>query len=110
MPSASGIAESTPCPALLPSSSPERMRGSRPSFLTFARKAAPLVASRTAAVATVRVRTTFICFTSKVKRSIAANARASASAAISPVSPTALPSPASTFSLKMTEGMRVAPE
>ena len=31
MPSASGMAESTPCPALLPSSSPERMRGSKPS-------------------------------------------------------------------------------
>jgi hypothetical protein len=110
MPSAPGIAESTPSPASQASSSALMTRTSRPMRSISATNSGPLLASRTAAVATVRTELTPMCFKSSLKRLRAARARSQFSAAMAPVSPTLRPRPASTFSLKIGVGTRWAPE
>src|SRR4051812_41551758 len=110
MPSASGIPDRTPSAASIASCSPVITLGSKPSARTALRKSGPFEASRTAAVARMRGERTSIWSISRRKRRKAISARPCASFDSRPVSPSPWPRPASTFSLKMIDGIRGAPE
>jgi hypothetical protein len=72
-------------------------------------KSGPLVASRTAAVATQRMSATFIAWHRWAKRPTALRPRSIASGSIAPVLASDAPRPAITFSLNSTKGMRRGP-
>ena len=109
MPSAPGVADRTPLPAALASCSPDSNSTSRPSARASAISSAPLEASRTAAVATVRSRVTSISRATAAKRASAAIATAIAPGSIAPLAASPRPRPASTFSLNSVAGSRAGP-
>ena len=109
MPSASGIADSTPRPDAVASASPGNSSTERPNSFAIASSSGPFEASRTAAVATVRVSSTSIALASIAKRASEALAIAIPSALIAPVSASPRPRPAITFSLNSVAGSRAGP-
>ena len=109
MPSASGIADSTPSPAACASCAPDNSSTDSPRLAASLISSSPFVASRTAAVATVRTSSHAISLISAPNRRSAAPASAMASASIVPICARLRPSPASTFSLNSVAGNRAGP-
>jgi hypothetical protein len=92
------------------SSIPDRSMILKPQiFSARSRKTGPSSASRTAAVAATTSFGTPICSLSAMNRRSASSARSMPFGSRRPVEPSERPSPAMTFSLKTTTGLRSTP-